>query len=137
MKTDIEKLSKRRTPPISGEFFLHQRCRLIGENTVTLKKNMYYLKKQPPEVFCKKRCSYKFCKISQQNTCARVSFFSNKQNTIEPSESRQDKNKQAKQDGKVIGKPYQPRNFNFPERTVGMVTRVFKGVLFEQYPVQN
>ena len=34
IKADIEKLSKRRTPPISGQFFLHQRCPLIGENTV-------------------------------------------------------------------------------------------------------
>ena len=34
-KTDIEKLSKRRTHSISGQFFLHQRCPLIGENTVS------------------------------------------------------------------------------------------------------
>ena len=33
IKTDIEKLSKRRTPTISGQF-LHQRCPLIGKNTV-------------------------------------------------------------------------------------------------------
>ena len=39
IKTDIEKLPKRRTPPISGQFYLHQRCPLIGENTVFL--NLY------------------------------------------------------------------------------------------------
>ena len=31
--------------------------------------------KQPPEVFCKKRCSQKFLQDSQENTCARVSFL--------------------------------------------------------------
>ena len=33
------------------------------------------LQKQPPEMFCKKRCSYKFCKTHRKNTCARVSFL--------------------------------------------------------------
>ena len=33
------------------------------------------LQKQPTEVFCKKRCSYKFYKNSQENTCTRVSFL--------------------------------------------------------------
>ena len=37
IKANIEKLSKRRTPPISGQFFLRQRCPLIGENTVLAK----------------------------------------------------------------------------------------------------
>ena len=37
IKTDIEKLSKRRTPPISRQLFLHQRCLLIGENTLIAK----------------------------------------------------------------------------------------------------
>ena len=31
--------------------------------------------KQPPEVFCKKRCFLKFRKIQRENTCVRVSFL--------------------------------------------------------------
>ena len=52
IKTNIEKLSKGRTPPISRQFFLHQRCPLIGENTVVpqyirkpINKNNRYTKK--------------------------------------------------------------------------------------------
>ena len=48
--------------------------------TITLTEYIYFQRlTQPrsssPEVFCKKRCSSKFCKNSQENTCARVYFF--------------------------------------------------------------
>ena len=39
------------------------------------KMPLSYVYKQPPEVFCKKRCSQKFLQKSQENTCARVSFL--------------------------------------------------------------
>ena len=34
-----------------------------------------YRQKQPLEVFCEKRCSLKFRKNLQENTCARVTFL--------------------------------------------------------------
>ena len=33
------------------------------------------IQKQPPEVFCKKRLFLEISQISQENTCARVSFL--------------------------------------------------------------
>ena len=49
IKTDIEKFSKRQTPPISGQFFLHQRYPLIGENSAfhSTQSFSFKLKKEP------------------------------------------------------------------------------------------
>ena len=37
-------------------------------STKTTKNHMTYLKKQPPEVFCKKRCSHKLRKIHRKTS---------------------------------------------------------------------
>ena len=42
---------------------------------LSLEAYFSYLQKQPPEVFCKKKVFLEISQISQENTCARVSFL--------------------------------------------------------------
>ena len=48
-----------------------ENCRLSDRLTVCKRYGLAYLKKQPPELFCRKMC---FLKILQKGTCAEVSF---------------------------------------------------------------
>ena len=48
-------------------------CSFISFNKIfTFISRMLEFKKQPPEVFCKKRCSHRFCKIHRKTPLAQV-----------------------------------------------------------------
>ena len=57
----------------------HKVCMIIRHYEI-LQVGRYFLimilrQKQPPEVFCKKRCCLEILENSQENTCARICFL--------------------------------------------------------------
>ena len=47
----------------------------LRQSTFKTRKNVSYCQKQPFEVLCKKRCSWKYRKIHKKTTCVSVSFL--------------------------------------------------------------
>ena len=65
-----------------GEMAASENKKVKLDNTEKPKLVSSYqeVQKQPPEVFCSKRCKFKNLTNSQRNICVRVSFFIKKKN---------------------------------------------------------